>query len=268
MRIAFSTISCPDYTFAQIAEAVRQYGYDGVELYALEGGRLTAEVLAERVGEAKRELADIPIVCLNSWARLSDPDPVARAEQEALVGRALELAAELGCPLVKSFGGELPDGPAPSDVFDYMGESIGRIVARGRALGVGLVVETHDGFCAGRRLAELLERVDDDYFGALWDVHHPYRVGESVSETDNLIGSRVRHAHVKDAVRDGDGWRFTLLGEGELPVAAMIERLRAWGFDGCVSVDWEKMWHPEIAGPAVALPQFATTLRSFGLGPH
>lgn len=264
MRIAFSTISCPDYSLAQIADAVDRYGYDGVELYALDGDRLTADVLAGRLGDVQRELAGTPIACLNSWARLSDPDTVARAGQEALVVRSLELAAELGCPLVKSFGGELPDGYEPSGVFDYMAESIGRIAARGRTLGVRLVVETHDGFCAGRRLAELLGRVDDDYFGALWDVHHPYRVGESVAETDNLIGARVLHAHVKDAVRDGDGWRFALLGDGELPVAAMIERLRVRGFDGYVSVDWEKLWHPEIAGPAVALPHFATTLRTLG----
>lgn len=263
MRICFSTISCPDYSLVEVARAVDDYGYDAVELYALAGKRLTAERLTDELPAIKRDLGRVPIACINSWATLSDPAAAARAEQEERIVRTMELAAELGCPLVKSFGGELPSGWAEPAVFDYMAGSIGRVVARGRELGVALVVETHDGFCSARRLAELLRRVDDDFFGALWDVHHPYRVGESVPETDALIGARVRHAHVKDAVRDGAGWRFTLPGDGELPVEQMLSRLRARSYDGFVSVDWEKMRHPEIEGPEVALPRFASVLRSY-----
>jgi sugar phosphate isomerase/epimerase len=112
-------------------------------------------------------------------------------------------------------------------------------------------------------LSELLKRVEHPAFAALWDVHHPYRMGEAVEETDRLVGHRVRHVHVKDAVRAGDGWQFLPLGEGELPVQAAIERLAARGFDGAIAVDWEKMWHPEIAGPEVALPQYASKLRAY-----
>lgn len=67
----------------------------------------------------------------------------------------------------------------------------------------------------------------------------------------------------KDAVREGHGRRFELLGEGELPVEAMLQLLAARGFDGYVAVDWEKMWHPEVDEPEVALPQFAATLRKY-----
>ncbi len=104
---------------------------------------------------------------------------------------------------------------------------------------------------------------DDEWVGALWDVHHPYRMGEPVADTDALIGSRVRHVHVKDAVRAGDGWSFLRLGEGELPVQPMLRALAARGYDGYVSVDWEKMWHPEIEDPETVLPQYAETLRRY-----
>ena len=263
IRIAFSTIACPAYTPREMAAAVRRYDYDGIELYALEGQRLLPDLLASRIDEFRRELAGIPIVSINSWAKLSSADPRERREQEAQIGRAFELAAELDCPLVKTFGGELPADHSPSDVFDYMAESLSRLAERARSHGVTLVLETHDGFCRGAYVAELLARVNHPHFAALWDVHHPYRKGEDVAETDRLLGDRVRHAHVKDAVRDGDGWRFVLLGEGELPVAAMLARLAARGFDGYVAVDWEKMWHPEIEEPEVALPQHATMLRSY-----
>lgn len=262
-RIAFSTISCPAYSFNQIADAARRYGYDGVELYALEGDRLTPDILARRLDEAIRALAGIPIASINSWGKLSSPDPDERHRQEAQIGRTLELATELGCPLVKTFGGELPADRGRDEVFDYMAENLGRLALRADALGVTVVVETHDGFCLGSDLAHLLERVNHPRIAALWDVHHPYRMGESPEDTDRLLGARVAHAHVKDAIRVDGGWRFVPLGEGELPVRSMVSHLRARNFDGFIAVDWEKMWHPEIEGPERALPQHIAVLREY-----
>lgn len=263
IRIAFSTISCPDYTVGQMADAVGRYGYDGIELYALEGARLTPDVLAARWDEVKRGLAGIPIASINSWGRLSSPDPAERRGQEIQIARTFELAADLGCPLVKTFGGDLPAGRERDVVLDYMAESLWRLAPRAQDLGVTLVVETHDGFCLGADLAALLARVEHPHVAALWDVHHPYRMGETPETTDRLIGHRVAHAHVKDAVRTASGWRFVPLGEGELPIRAMLSRLMARDFNGYVAVDWEKMWHPELAGPDEALPQHSAVLRAY-----
>jgi sugar phosphate isomerase/epimerase len=265
MRLAFSTISCPDYNPVEIAAAARAFGYDGVELYALAGRRLTPDVLGANLDALRAALTQdgIPVVCLNSWASLSSADPAAHAAQAELVVHAFDLARELACPLVKAFGGELPPGENPAHVYDYMAETIARLAEEGERRGVRLVVETHDGFSRGATLAELLRRVDHHAFAALWDIHHPYRLGEQVAETDALIGARVAHVHVKDSVRRDDGWRFTMLGEGELPVADAIVRLAGRGYDGYLSVDWEKMWHPEIPGPEVALPGYAAVLRRY-----
>ena len=261
MKIAFSTISCPDYTLPQMADAVRAYGYDGIELYALEGQKLLPDLLAARLDEVRAALAGVPIYSINSWAQLSNPDAAARQAQARQIERSFELAAELESPLVKTFGGELPTGLDPETVFDYMAETIALLAARGRELGVTLVLETHDGFCRGEHVGALLQRVEHPNFAALWDVHHPYRRGEAVEATDHFIGARVRHAHVKDAVAAGERWAYVLLGEGELPVQAMITTLARRGYDGAIAVDWEKMWHPEIAGPEVALPAYAAGLR-------
>jgi sugar phosphate isomerase/epimerase len=263
IQIAFSTISCPNYTAAQIAEAADEHDYDRVELYALEGHRLLPPMLAERLEEIKREFDGLPVVSINSWGKLSSADAAERAAQEAQIARTFELAAELECPLVKTFGGELPAAYKTEEVLEYMATSIRRLAARAQELGVTLVLETHDGFARGAMVAELLARVQHPGFAALWDIHHPVRMGEAVEETDRLIGQRTRHVHVKDAVRAGDGWRFVLLGQGELPVLPAIRLLAQRGFDGAIAVDWEKMWHPEIDGPEIALPHFAAKLRAY-----
>ena len=231
-------------------------------MYALDGDRLTPDVLSDRLVEIRRALSGVPVVSVNSWASLSGSDPAARAVQERRVVSAMESAAELACPLVKAFGGEIPPGVEVERVVSEVAEAVQRLGIHGRRLGVRLAVETHDGFSRGETLRAMLDKVDEtEYVGALWDVHHPYRHGESVERTADLIGDRVLHAHVKDAVRDGDGWEYRRLGEGELPVQPMLRALSERGFDGYVSVDWEKMWHPEIEGPDTVLPQYAQALR-------
>lgn len=261
MKLAFSTITCPSYGPAEVAEAARRYGYDGVELYALNGAKLLPDMLAERMGEVKAAFRNIPIIGLNSWGVIVQPTPEERAAQVAQVTRGFELAGELGCPLVKTFGGELPADRSVGQALDEAAESLTKLAERARATGVTLVVETHDGFCKGDLLGRLLDLVDRPEVGALWDVFHPHRKGEAAEATDRAIGGRVRHVHVKDAAREGDGWRFVLFGEGELPITRALELLARRGYDGAVALDWELMWHPSIAGPDLALPSFAAGVR-------
>ena len=110
-------------------------------------------------------------------------------------------------------------------------------------LGVAIGVETHDAFCSSSVLAELLALAASPWVGAVWDSHHPHRVGEQPAEVFANIGPRVLLAQVKDAVkgpeRDAE-WRLVLLGEGEVRVQEMLRLLTEHGYSGWVSVEWEK----------------------------
>jgi fatty-acyl-CoA synthase len=110
---------------------------------------------------------------------------------------------------------------------------------------VRLGVETHDSFSASAVVAELLDLVPSPTVGAVWDSHHPHRMGERPLEIYENFGPRVLLAQVKDARRSAEqegGWQLVLLGEGEVPVHEMIDLLALHGYDGWVSVEWEKRW--------------------------
>ena len=132
------------------------------------------------------------------------------------------------------------------------------------ANGVTVMLETHDAFCRGQEVARVLAQVDSPRAQAIWDVHHPYRMGESVEDTWDFIGARLGHVHLKDARRrDDGGWDLVLMGQGEVPNRAVIDLLLANGYTGAFSAEWEKKWHPEIEEPEVALPQHAEVLRGW-----
>jgi sugar phosphate isomerase/epimerase len=135
-----------------------------------------------------------------------------------------------------------------------------------RRLGVAIGVETHDDFSASSVVAALLalsdsEGADPEWVGAVWDSHHPHRMGEQPADVYANLGRRILLAQVKDARRGRAGdWQLVLLGEGEVPVRQMLGLLAAGGYRNWISVEWEKRWHPEIEAPEVALPQYRRVL--------
>jgi len=42
-----------------------------------------------------------------------------------------------------------------------------------------------------------------------------------------------------------------------------MAKLISYGYDGDVSVEWEKRWHPDIHEPEIAFPQYADVLRRY-----
>lgn len=54
---------------------------------------------------------------------------------------------------------------------------------------------------------------------------------------------------------------LTLPGEGDIPLAAIYRRLREDGYDGCVSLEWERRWHPDFPPVGTALDAMLALLR-------
>ncbi len=257
-RIAFSTLAFPDSTLASAASLGRRWGYSGIELRLIDGELIDPSMPAADRVRVKRAVtaAELPVVAVDSSIRLTDDNPGPELR------RFLELASDWESPLVRVFGGALAAAnPARQQQLRAAARVLESSVPLAERLGVAIGVETHDAFSASSVVAELLAlvdqaAVDSGAVGAVWDSHHPYRMGETPAEVYANLGPRILLAQVKDARRlAGDDWQLVLLGEGEVPVRDMLGLLAAAGYPHWISVEWEKRWHPEIEEPEVALPQ-------------
>jgi sugar phosphate isomerase/epimerase len=258
IRIAFSTLAFPDASLASVISLGRRWGYAGVELRLIDGELIDPRMPAAARARVKRTVtaAGLPVVAVDSSIRLTgeDPGPDLR--------RFLELASEWESPLVRVFGGALAAEPAQrQEQLRAAARVLEESVPLARRLGVAIGVETHDDFSASSVVAGLLAMTDPEWTGAVWDSHHPHRMGERPADVYANLGGRILLAQVKDARRKPDGdWQLVLLGEGEVLVREMLGLLASGGYQGWISVEWEKRWHPEIAEPGVALPQHLQVL--------
>lgn len=259
-RLAFSTLGCPAWSVQQVADNARAYGYQGVELRLLDGELVDPEMPPAERQRVKTifQQADLPIATVDTSIRIAGPTD----DTDLTLARFLELASEWESPYVRVFGGPYED--ASEEANERAAGVLERAAPRAEELGVAVVLETHDSFASGAQVKPILDRIPSPAIGALWDTHHPFRSGETPEQTWDLLSGRVLHVHVKDARKRADGgWDLVLLGEGEVPVEQTLALLTDKGYDGWISVEWEKKWHPEIPEPEVALPQHAELLRQW-----
>ncbi len=250
MRIAFSTLACPDWTVEEIADAARRYAYDAIEWRLADGallGRKTDPDVWRRIANA-----GVPAVCLDTSCVFVQPGDIARQKAIDIATAMGERASEIGAPFIRVFAGALPESMTRSRVAGPTRDALAAAAER-MPDGVRILVETHDAWTSAKDISRL---VSTDV-GVVWDVAHTVRAGEHVEDTLAVIGTPGL-VHVKDA----SGEQLTHLGDGEIPLAAAVEALRARSYDGFISLEWEKLWHPYLDDADVALPRAMSFLRA------
>lgn len=272
MKLAFSTLGCPEWDMERIIDAVRRYGYDGVEFRGLLDQIdlvnvpefMPAEIADTRI---RLQAAGVLVSCLSSSVQVvaSTGDEVDRHAAVAHAKRYVEMAEAVEAPFVRLFCGNVPDGMEHSVALSRAVESLREIGDFAQPRGVTAVVETHDAFVRSELLRELIHDTRHSAVGVLWDIHHPYRLaGESIPHTVNYLGEYIRYTHVKDSLQDetGDDYTYTLLGNGDVPILPALRALRQLDYDGFLTLEWEKRWIPTLAEPEVAFTQYSSKMRS------
>jgi sugar phosphate isomerase/epimerase len=242
-------------------------GYEGLELRLLDGEVVGPDLSAANRRRVREVLAasGLKLVCLDTSVRVAQTEAQARDRQLRDGLEMIEIAAELGAPMIRVFAGP-PEGTSDDEAVAGAVATLTPLVDKARLAGVAVALETHDAFCSSETVARVLAEVPGSSAGALWDLLHPYRVGEPFDLTLARLRNRLLHVHIKDGrpkPEGGPNWDLTLLGEGAVPTREILAALRASGYDGWVAVEWEKKWHPYLAEPEVALPQHAEKLREY-----
>jgi sugar phosphate isomerase/epimerase len=267
MKLAYSTLACPNWTLEQAVDAAQRYNYEGIELRLVDGEIIQPDLPADARQRVRRlcSEANLPIVCMDTSVRIAQPDAAAR-EAHIRDGLALlEIAAEWETSMMRVFGSP-PADTAESDAVAGAVECLQKLAERGAVLGVNVLLETHDAFSKAAVVEKVLSQVQSASAGAIWDILHPLRFGEPVAETLQRLGARLKSVHIKDGSKPADGgtdWPLVPLGEGNVPVPQILSLLRKAGYDGWLVVEWEKKWHPHLAEPEVALPQHEKLMRQY-----
>jgi len=121
---------------------------------------------------------------------------------------------------------------------------------------------THGDFATAEAAVDLVRLADHPSLAIVWDAANTVAAGEEVATSAKLVAPHLALVHLRDAkaVAGKRFWQPVLAGRGSVPFEAVIGELRAIGYAGYVSFEWEKYWYPELEEPEVALADFRNAI--------
>jgi sugar phosphate isomerase/epimerase len=266
MKLAYSTLACPEWTIEEAVAAATRYGYDAIEWRLADGAIITPE-LSSGVRRRLREVparAGIAIACLDTSCRVVQESSQARAQVTEEAQRMTDIAVELGAPFLRLFGGSLPTGETHASMLAPTADVLHAIGVYCVERGITAVLETHDAWSNSAVVKALIDMAASPAVKVLWDIHHTCRAGEVPVKSVTQLGAAIAYIHVKDGRPTAGApgaWELCLPGEGIVPLREAFSALKRSGYSDYLSLEWEKKWHPEIAEPDIVLPPAVSWLR-------
>ena len=255
-RLTVSTLGTPGESLETVLGWLVDAGISAVELRLSAGEFTDPAVTARELTKLRGRLDDagVAVSGIASYVRVASD-----ANDEMVTGalaHAMRLAADLGAPVVRVFPGA-PTAPAAYDQIPKLAEPtelvderaarrLNAVAGIAEELGVHPVLETHDSHPRGEDIRRILQRVTGPV-GAIWDLMHPWRVGEPLERTWETLSPWIVNnrggVQVKDANLPEDATPLAI-GDGTMPTQQFGNLLRSAAFEGTVCLEWERTWHP------------------------
>ncbi|MBK7405737.1 MAG: sugar phosphate isomerase/epimerase [Phycisphaerales bacterium] len=271
MRIAFSTVACPDWTLERVMSFADDTEFDGVELRSFGWGAsdLTCDP-ALTDGSKVRRLAletGTHVMCLGTSVRFDEAvwPPILglalpskdRCVEEGT--RMIRLADEIECPCVRVFGFEAPGSERPAKTLDRVVRRLSLMLDSARSRRIRVVIENGGSFARAEDLAQIIRRCASPWLGAAYNVAVGTGHGDDPEAAIDLLGDRLWTVKLKDL----RGTRPVELGAGDVPLARAVQHLSRTGADAWLVVEWMRYWVPTLDSAESVLPRAMATIQGW-----
>ncbi len=246
---AFSTLTCMNADIDEIIAHANKASIKYLEV-RLDPDENLCGLGIEKADEikAKFENAGCTVLDLATAVSLADKNDVMLKKAK----KCIDFASALGAKGIRIFVGAHMKtfSDVPNQSLDGIAETLMEMCAYAKEKGVEIWAETHSALSTAKSICELCDMVGVDNLKVLWDVIHSMEFQEPVEESVKIMGDRLVHVHLKDGVPQEDKtltqYRHTALGKGAVPLAKVLKLLEGAGYDGCLSLEWELPWRPEL----------------------
>ncbi len=289
MKIAGHTMGTPEYTVKEAIKLFHEIGADGAEIVVQDGYKsgmptdCDEQTLAEIKACAQEN--QIEICCLtpyNSFFNSLDEDQ-RRSEIEG-IQKVIDYCEYLGAHYIRIYGGNLAAGdtykiPERREKLIQSMRELGDLAAK---KDVTLVIENHFNTMAvsAKDSADLIRDINHPSVRILYDqANLTFTENEGYLEAIPLQQKYVSYMHVKDLVfKEGVAFSSSevshpdesernvytrIVGEGIIEWDAILKMVKEYGYDGWLSLEYERRWHPDdIPDASIGMKKSVSYLKS------
>ncbi len=264
MKLGFSTIGCPEWKWSEIVDAARDMCIDGIEIRGVEEElnalliRLFNAENAENTMSGLNSLG-IEIPMLSTSVALGKMQDEKSEMEEAK--KHIDFASRLKISYIRVLIDSKPE-PTEADIVKAK-ERYRELCRYAEGKHVCVLVETNGLLADSKRMAEFLDGINSEARGVLWDIHHPYRYyHETPEETFSRLKNDIKYVHVKDSAMHDGKLEYRMMGFGDVPVFDAVKLLHQNGYEGYLTLEWVKRWHPTLRDPDVVFYHYQTYMET------
>ncbi|HRO45440.1 sugar phosphate isomerase/epimerase family protein [Agriterribacter sp.] len=270
LLLSFSTLGCPDWNFQQIADFAAAHAYEGIELRGIQRELDLTKCSVFRTAQSRSNTVslmkekELRFAGLGSSATLHFAEGAERNKNIDEGRRFIDLAQQINCPYVRVFPNNFPKDQDRNETMDLIASGLLELGNYANGSKVTVLMETHGDVVKTSDLEKIMQSAEHAHTGLVWDIANMWSVTqEPPMEVYQKLKKYIRHTHIKDGKLADGKLQYTLLGQGEVPLSEAIEALEKGGYKGYYSFEWEKLWHPEIEEPAIALADYPISIQQY-----
>lgn len=256
IKLAFSTLGCPDWDWSEIVSTAKDLQFQGIEVRGVANELFVPKIKAFNEKHIEKTIIKMKS-CGLDFSMLTSGISIGVENQTALeeAKSYLDLASRLSASYVRIMISSNPQ-PEPVDMENAI-KLYSEMCKYGEDKGVTPLVETNGVLANSAEMLKFIEAIESENKGVLWDIHHPFRYfGERPELTYENIGKYVKYIHVKDSIMIGDKLTYRMMGYGDVPVFDALKILKENGYGGYVSLEWVKRWNPDLEDAGIVFAHF------------
>ncbi len=272
MYSCFHSVGLPVRSLDEAIGLVADAGYGAIELNAETLPWAPPHITPDTGSEARRAVVaacrerGLTIPAVGAHIAMVAADPIMREAAVAFVNGCTDIAVDVNAPVVHILSGPLESGVDRDTAWGWFRSAVERTTDYASSKNVTLGIEAIAG--------HVFHTVDDYHrlrrelpglpFKVNFDPSHLAVQKENPMRVVRELGDQVVHVHLKDGKGLYPNFEFPPLGQGSIDFPALAAALRAAGYTGALSVEYEAQVYGYRQSEATILSEgraFYDTLR-------
>jgi len=252
MKTGFTTMGTPGLSLEEIVAITKEYGFDSVEIRVRDDGEIKPDITDEEAKKVKEILSAVPdygLFCYNTTLHEG------AEEMEKSLLDNLEIAEKTGAKRIRVFPGKYETEKEIDELIRVL-----KIVSSKYSGKVQINLQNH----AGNGLSceqgiKVINELNDDLYSFIFSPDECIKRDIEYMPYLSDIAKISRQMFIADISEDK---KYTLIGEGCIPFKEVIEEMKRSGFDGYLTLKWEKCWCDYLPSYKEGFASFFNCFRS------
>jgi len=262
MILGYSTNAFKEFSLTEAIEKIARIGFKGVEILGDRPHLYPPDFDDGQLDRLKETLVkhDMQLTNLNSFTLFAvgdtylpswiEPDKDRREIRIRHTLDSLQVAKQIGCPVISIPPGGPLNGMARSAAMQLFYRGLERVVGLAEELGVKILVEPEPDLMieTTAQFKEFIQGVQSTAIGLNFDIGHFYCVGEDPRRAFEELFQWVGHVHIEDIAASREH-NHLIAGRGAIDFKAVFAAMAQLGYRGDISLElytYQDM--PEAAG--------------------